>query len=338
MRKQVFSKEALKALQEPLIIVCLAIGLYIALIYVNLTFATVTVLVFLLARLMKHLGKMQQQYQKMTIAESAYWSFQEKIREATQEREPLMGTQKPALRKAINLRNISFGYGDVAVLKNVSLAFPKGSFTTLVGPSGAGKTSVADLILGLLRPQKGEIWIDELSLADVDLRSWRHMIGYVPQETLLLHDSILVNVTLGDPELSEDDVRSALRAAGVWDFVKGMPQGMDSTVGERGSKLSGGQRQRIAIARALVHKPRLLILDEATSALDPDSEMAIGRTLQALRGELTIIAISHQPLLVKSADRAYRLKDSQAILLDDSGRTIPQAADGDHDSAVFTSS
>jgi ATP-binding cassette subfamily C protein len=313
MRKQVFSKEALKALQEPLIIVCLSIGLYIALIYVNLAFTTVTVLVFLLARLMKHLGKMQQQYQKMMIAESAYWSLQKKIQEATREREPLLGTQLPVLSKAINLRDISFGYDEVSVLKNVSLTFPKGSFTTLVGPSGAGKTSVADLIIGLLRPQKGEVWIDQLPLIDIDLRSWRNMIGYVPQETLLLHDSIIVNVTLGDNELSEDDVRSALYAAGAWGFVEAMPQGMYSTVGERGGRLSGGQRQRIAIARALVNKPKLLILDEATSALDPDSEMAIGRTLQKLRGELTIIAISHQPALIKLADHAYRLQDASVL-------------------------
>ena len=310
MRKQVFSKEALKALQEPLIIVCLSIGLYIALIYVNLSFTTVTVLVFLLARLMKHLGKMQQQYQKMTIAESAYWSLQEKIREATREREPLPGVQSPTLRGAIHLRDISFGYGDHVVLQNASLTFPKGSFTVLVGPSGAGKTSVADLVIGLLRPQEGEIRIDDLPLAEVDLRSWRRMIGYVPQETLLLHDSIFFNVTLGDPQLRTEDVRSALRAAGAWQFVEETPAGMHSTVGERGGKLSGGQRQRIAIARALVHKPKLLILDEATSALDPDSEMAIGRTLQKLRGKLTIIAISHQPALIKLADRAYRLQDA----------------------------
>jgi len=337
MRKQVFSKEALRALQEPLIIVCLAIGLYTALIYVNLAFTTVTVLVFLLARLMKHLGKMQRQYQKMTIAESAYWSLQEKIREANREREPQLGTQIPVLSKAINLRDISFGYGDVSVLENVSLTFLKGTFTTLVGPSGAGKTSVADLVIGLLRPQKGEVWIDELPLAQADLRSWRHMIGYVPQETLLLNDSILVNVTLGDPDMSEDDVRYALSAAGAQDFVEVMPQGMYSTVGERGSKLSGGQRQRIAIARALVHKPKLLILDEATSALDPDSQLAIGRTLQKLRGELTIIAISHQPLLIKSADRAYRIQDGKAVLLDNLNGNNSQSADGDYEPAALTS-
>lgn len=313
MRKQVFSKEALKALQEPLIIVFLAIGLYVALIHVKLAFTTVTLLVFLLARLMKQLGKIQQQYQKMMIAESAYWSLQEKIEEATREREVLLGTVKPALSKAIDLRGISLSYGERPVLQNASLRFPKGSFTALVGPSGAGKTSVADLVIGLLRPQKGEVWIDELPLAEVDLKSWRRMIGYVPQETLLLHDSIFFNVTLGDPQLSEDDVRCALLAAGAWQFVEAMPKGMSTIVGERGGKLSGGQRQRIAIARALVQNPRLLILDEATSALDPDSEMAIGKTLQKLRGELTIIAISHQPALVKLADRAYRLQDATAL-------------------------
>ena len=133
------------------------------------------------------------------------------------------------------------------------------------------------------------------------------MIGYVPQETLLLHDSILHNVTLGDPELSENDAVQALKSAGAWEFVERMPAGIHSTVGERGTKISGGQRQRIMIARALVHKPALLILDEATSALDPENEAAIGNTMRALRGDLTILAISHQTALVKAADCVYRL-------------------------------
>jgi ATP-binding cassette subfamily C protein len=143
------------------------------------------------------------------------------------------------------------------------------------------------------------------------------MIGYVPQETLLLHDTVLVNITLGDKELKAVDVENALRAAGAWDFVQDMPKGMRAVVGERGHKLSGGQRQRIAIARALVHQPRLLILDEATTALDPENEVAICETLLKLNEKLTILAISHQPAILAAAERAYRLEHGKAILVTD---------------------
>jgi ATP-binding cassette subfamily C protein len=152
-------------------------------------------------------------------------------------------------------------------------------------------------------------------LSELDVKAWRHMIGYVPQENLLLHDSILHNVTLGDPELSDADAVQALQSAGAWEFIEPMPQGIHSTVGERGGMLSGGQRQRIMIARALVHKPRLLILDEATSALDPANEAAIGQTMQNLRGGLTILAVSHQTALVNAADRVYRLEKGRVELV-----------------------
>ena len=318
MRKQVFSKEALRALQEPLIVIFLVVGLYFAMIYLALSLASVFTLAFLLARLMGQLGKVQRQYQNMMIAESAFWSLQDKIEDARKNRETTPGGQTPTLEKEIRMEAVSFEYEkDLTVLQNSSLSFPAGSFTTIVGVSGTGKTTVVDLVIGLLQPQAGKIWVDDLPLAEIDLRGWRKMIGYVPQDTLLLHGSVRINVTLGDPALKEEDVVHALRAAGAWDFVMAMPHGMDSSVGERGGKLSGGQRQRIAVARALVQRPRLLILDEATSALDPESEMAIGQTLQKLSGNLTIIAISHQPALAKSADRTYRLQDGQAVLVDD---------------------
>ena len=128
-----------------------------------------------------------------------------------------------------------------------------------------------------------------------------------------MHDTVLNNVTLGDPNLSESDVKEALRAAGAWEFVNAMPLSMESIVGERGGKLSGGQRQRISIARALVHQPKLLILDEATSGLDPESEAAVCDTLKQLRGGLTILAISHQSALVEIADLAYRIQDGKIL-------------------------
>jgi ATP-binding cassette subfamily C protein len=314
LQKQVFSKEALRALQEPMLTVFLASGLYVALVRWALPPAAVMVLAFLLARLLIQLSKVQQQYQKMVIFESAYWSLQEKIKEADGEQEILAGRRLPTLEQGVRLDRVSFKYGKTCVIDDISLELPAGLFTALTGSSGAGKTTVADLIMGLVKPHRGRIWIDSLPLTEVDIRSWRRMIGYVPQEILLLHDTVMKNVSLGDPALSEQEVESALRLAGAWDFVMTLPQGLNSTVGERGGKLSGGQRQRIVIARALAQEPALLILDEATSGLDPESESSIYRSLRHLRGKLTILAISHQPAVMTAADRTYRLEDGEALL------------------------
>ena len=317
LKKQVFSSTALSALQEPVTVAFLAGGLYVVLVIWKLPITNVLVMVYMFQKLMKRMQKVQTQYQTMAASESAYWSLQAKVQTAMQSKEQALGTRKASLSRSIRLERVSFAYGDRLIFENLECEFPAGSITAIVGPSGIGKTTVVDLVTGLLRPQEGEVFIDNISLAEIDLRQWRQMIGYVPQETLLLHDTVFINVTLGDKELKAEDAVSALRAAGAWDFVQNLPEGMSTLVGERGHKLSGGQRQRIAIARAIVHKPRLLILDEATTALDPGNEAAICETLRKLRGELTILAISHQPAVLDVADRAYRLEDGKAILVPD---------------------
>jgi len=317
LQKQVLSKELLKAVQEPLLAILLAGGLYIVLVYWRFPLATTMVLAFLLARIVRQVNKVQQNYQELAILESAYWSLQNILQGAKKECESALGTRISSLKHAIRLDRVSFTYDEHWVLQDTSLTFPVGLLTAIVGPSGVGKTTVIDLVTGLIRPQEGKVWIDDLPLQQVDIMKWRRMIGYVPQETLLLHDTVLINVTLGDPELSEEDAEYALRAAGAWEFVTAMPQGMYSTVGERGDILSGGQRQRIAIARALVHKPKLLILDEPTSALDSESELDICETLQKLRGKYTILTISHRDTLVCAADRVYELQNGRALLVQD---------------------
>ena len=217
--------------------------------------------------------------------------------------------KKPELFQDIKFDNVSYAYGDKAVLNSASFIIPANRFIALIGPSGAGKTTVADLIIGLFQPQEGDILIDGLSIVDVNMKKWRGMIGYVPQETTLFHESIFVNITLGDPSLALQNVEKALRKAGLLEFVNSLKQGVETIVGEKGSKLSGGQRQRIAIARALVRNPRLLILDEATTALDPQTEMEICTMLEQLKGQVTVFAISHQTTLMQHADIIYYLED-----------------------------
>jgi ATP-binding cassette subfamily C protein len=308
LRKQVFSTAVLKATQEELTTIVIAIGIFVALVKFEMPLATVMVLVLVLGKMLSQLGKVQKQYQKVVLGESAFWSLKKGIEEAKRAEEKLSKGARPTLARSVQLDGVSFSYDAHPVVSDVSLEIPAGCLTTLVGPSGSGKTTIVDLVIGLLLPQSGTVRVDGIPLTELDLKAWRHMIGYVPQETLLLHDSILHNVTLDDPDLSEQDAVQALQAAGAWEFVSRIPAGIHSTVGERGTKLSGGQRQRIMIARALVHKPRLLILDEATSALDPENAAAIGKTMEDLRGRLTILAISHQTALVETADRVYRLQ------------------------------
>jgi ATP-binding cassette subfamily C protein len=312
LQKQVFSKEALQALQEPLITVFFAFGIYVALVRWHLPLARVLLLAYMLAKVLKTLQKAQKEYQNLVILESAYWDLRSKIEEAQGAQESATGTISASFSHSIRLEGVWFSYEDRFVLKDASLWFPKGSFSVITGVSGVGKTTVVDLITGLLTPHEGAVWIDDIPLTKIDLRAWRKMIGYVPQETLLLHDTVLINVTLGAPELTEQDVERALRDAGAWDFVAEMPEGIHSVVGERGLRLSGGQRQRITIARALVHKPQLLILDEATSALDPISEAEICRSLQELKGKLTILAITHQKALFDAAQPVFQLNNGKA--------------------------
>ena len=327
LRKQVFNREALKAFQEPLFMIFLAGGLYLMLAHLHLPVAMVMVLVYLSAQLLRQLNKIQERYQEMVIFESAYWSLYNATLEIEQEKESMAGTCKPVLKDKIYLDTVSFAYEHQLVLSKASMGFPIGKITAIVGPSGIGKTTILDLVTGLIRPQEGEVWIDNLPLKEVHVKSWRRMIGYVPQETVLLHDSILNNVTLSDPVLGPEDAIEALQAAGIWDFVETLPQGMHNIVGERGGKLSGGQRQRIAIARALVHKPQVLILDEPTSALDPENEAAIFDTLKRLRGKLTILIISHQPALVDLADLAFRMQDGKVVELKNRSANSPNATE-----------
>jgi ATP-binding cassette subfamily C protein len=326
LEKEVFSKAALSAAQEPMFAAVGALAIFILLERWGLPVAEVLVLTVLLTRVLAHLGKIQKHFQKVVTAESAYYSLMEAVDDAVALKEEHHGLPAPELDDRIELDGVSFEYDGKPILRNLSLSIPSGQLTTIIGRSGSGKTTIIDMLAGLQAPSAGRVLIDGVSLSEINLGDWRHKIGYAPQDTVLLHDTILNNVTLGDPDLDEADARRALEQADAWEFVAAMPDGMETSVGERGARVSAGQRQRIMLARALAHQPRLLILDEATSALDPDSEAAICETLRGLRGQLTIVAVSHQPALAEFADAVYRLSEGRLEDSDAPGRDPHSAA------------
>ena len=312
-RKIVVSQEAMREAHEIIRVMAVAGGLYLFLTIWSQPTDSLLMLVLLFARMLQKVTQMQSNYQAVAANQQAFLFLRSTAEAAEEMREPGGSGAAPRFASAIALRDVSFSYGRDDILVRASMHLPAGAFVAVVGASGVGKTTVADLIIGLIRPQRGEIWIDDLPMRDIDIRAWRNMIGYVPQETFLFHDTIVANVTLGDPEISRAQVQSALRRAEAWDFVAALPEGIDAVVGERGARLSGGQRQRIAIARALIRNPALLVLDEATTALDPETEAGITATMRRLAGEVTVLSISHQPAMKQAADIVYRIKDRAAL-------------------------
>jgi subfamily B ATP-binding cassette protein MsbA len=220
--------------------------------------------------------------------------------------------------REIAFERVSFRYGDGdLVLQDISFTLPKGQVVALVGPSGAGKTTLADLVPRFHEPTSGRILMDGVPLTRIGRRSLRALMGVVSQDTVLLNDTVRANIAYGSPGASVEQIEAAAQAANASGFIATLPQGFDTVLGERGTRLSGGQRQRIAIARALLRDPPILILDEATSALDTESERLVQQAIERLMQDRTVLVIAHRLATVRDADE---------IVVLDAGRVVQRGS------------
>lgn len=311
---ETYSTSAMRAIQEPLFVSLLLGGLYVGHTFLGMDLRVMLGSTLLLKRIADSISSIRANYQRVVLDRISYWHLQKLLGEVRANRENLASGALPPLPADISLSNVGFAYPGKQVMQHANLTLSAGELTTVIGPSGAGKTTIADLVAGLHAPTEGTILIGKTPIGDLDMAAWRRQLGYIPQDSILFNDTIINNVTLGDTRVPAADVRAALVAADAWGFVSQLPGEMNFSIGVRGSLLSGGQRQRLAIARALIGNPKLLILDEATSALDHKTAQEIAKAAQALTGSRTILAITHQALWVDAADSVYEIRDGKVTI------------------------
>lgn len=315
LKLQVFASQTLKTQQEVVIVALVCAGMYLMVIYGDMSSSTLVGLAVLFYRTINQFASVQKRYQLVELNQSAYRSLRGMISEAQQATEVRTDAEVPLRSGPIEFCGVTIKFGQKTILSELNLRLPTKGFVCIVGPSGAGKTTLVDMIAGLYSPTTGEIKVGSQALARLDLTRWRAHIGYVPQEMIMFNDTLRNNLTLGSGEFSEEDLWTALERAGLKNVVETLPELLDTPLGERGIKLSGGQRQRLAIARALIRKPEILILDEVTASLDPATEAAVAATLVSVANTILILAITHQSGLLRYADTILYVHNAQAEML-----------------------
>jgi ATP-binding cassette, subfamily C, bacterial len=289
--------------------------LLVAIEWLALSPSEILILLILFARLVPRVRLMQSSYRGFVSQLPGFvtvTNIEERCRAAA---EPTVSAGLPSeFRRSVRLENVWFTYpgGQVPVLRGIDLTISACRTIAIVGASGAGKSSIADLVMGLMRPGSGRIMIDGMPLDAGYAQSWREKVGYVAQDTFLFHDTVRANLLWARPAATEAELREALRVAAADEFVARLPNGLDTVVGDRGAALSQGEQQRLALARGLLRQPRLLVLDEATNSLDSESETRIFSALERIPG-ITTVLIAHRLSTIRWADFIYVIEGGQVV-------------------------
>ncbi|APA59515.1 ABC transporter ATP-binding protein [Campylobacter coli] len=271
--------------------------------------ATISIFVLALYRLMPSANRIITSYHDLLY----YRSSLDIIYQILKQKEESLGEEKIDFDKELRLENLSFGYKDKKNLFTcLNLSIKKGEKIAFIGESGCGKSTLVDIIIGLLSPREGRVLVDKNELNMKNVKNYRQKIGYIPQNIYLFNDSIAKNISFGD-EVDEEKLQRVIKQANLEHFVKNLPQGVQTKVGDGGSNLSGGQKQRIAIARALYLDPEILVLDEATSALDTESEARIMDEIYKISKDKTMIIIAHRLSTITRCDSIYRLEHGKLL-------------------------
>jgi len=275
-------------------------------------FAAFAVVVYAINQIFLQIQAVQTQLHKVTERIPYLSKALEHQNKAQESLEKISGLEKFSFKNNIEFKSLSFAYDiNKKVLDSLNFEIKKGEMIGLVGPSGAGKTTIVDLLLRFYNPISGEILIDKKPISDINLNEWRNSIGYVSQDMFLMSDSIENNIRFYNSSLTKKDIDEAAKQAQIYDFVQTCSKKFNTSIGERGILLSAGQRQRIIIARVLARKPKFLILDEATSALDNESEVRVQKIIEDLKGDITVLVIAHRLSTVMNADKLVILENGK---------------------------
>lgn len=296
-------------------VIILSIIVFILVGIISIPTAELLILLFLFVRMIPRFSTIQLSYQYFINMLPAFKTVVSLEKECENAAEPDLTGNNLSFDEQILFKDVSFSYGDKSFsLKNINLSIETGKTTAIAGLSGAGKSTIADMLMGLLIPEEGCIMVDDVDLTNENRLSWRNQVGYVAQDTFLFNDTVKNNLLFADPAASDEEILEALKQASADEFVLKLPDGLDTLIGDRGVLLSGGEKQRLALARALLRKPSLLILDEATSNLDSKNEKNILDSLERLHGNLTILIIAHRLSTIRNADIIYLI--DQGILME----------------------